>query len=127
MRVLIVEDEAGVRTFLVRAIEHLLPGAQVVAAADGRLGLAAFLLTPADLVISDNRMPNMSGIDLLCALREQSTVPFIMVSAEPSAERQAHRAGASAYLAKPLTLSELRATIRSVLVSLIDYTEPCAK
>ncbi len=127
MRVLIVEDEDGVRSFLTRAIEHMLPGSQIVAVSDGGLALAAFLSGPADLVISDNCMPNMSGLDLLRALRERSAVPFIMISAEPGTERQAYRAGASAYLGKPLTLGELRATICGALASSIDYTEPCAK
>ncbi|MBX0329040.1 response regulator [Oscillochloris sp. ZM17-4] len=127
MRVLLVEDEAGVRAFLIRAIEHILPDAQVIAASDGQLALTAFLAAPADLVISDNRMPNMSGLDLLRALRERSAVPFIMISAEPSVERQAYRAGASVYLGKPATLSDLRAAISSALAAPIGYTEPCAK
>jgi CheY-like chemotaxis protein len=127
MRILLVEDEASVRAFLVRAIEHFLPNAQIIAAADGQLALMAFLAAPADLVISDNRMPNMSGVELLRALRERSAVPFIMISAEPSTARQAYQAGASDYLDKPDTLSNLRAAISRALASSIDYTEPCAK
>jgi CheY-like chemotaxis protein len=127
MRVLIVEDEPGVRSFLCRAVEYLLPRASVVGQADGRLGLQAFLAEPADLVISDQHMPQMSGVELLHALRARSAVPFIMISAEPSAELAARAAGASAFLNKPITLDDLRLAIRSALASSIGYTEPCAK
>ncbi|MEI7769327.1 MAG: response regulator [Chloroflexales bacterium] len=127
MRVLIVEDEASVRDFLCRAVAHLIPGADVVGQPNGQLGLDDFLASPADLVISDNRMPQMSGIDLLQALREVSAVPFIMFSAELGIESRAMAAGASAYLSKPVTLSDLQAAISSALRALIDYTEPCAK
>jgi DNA-binding response OmpR family regulator len=127
MRVLIVEDEPGVRSFLCRAVEYLVPGAAVAERADGYLGLLAFLAEPADLVISDHRMPQMSGLELLHALRARSAVPFIMISAEPSIERAARVAGASAFLNKPATLDDLRLAIRSALASSIDYTNPCAK
>jgi DNA-binding response OmpR family regulator len=127
MRVLIVEDESGVCAFLCRAVAHLIPGADVIAQPNGRLGLDAFLADPADLVISDNRMPQMSGMDLLHALRTCSPVPFIMLSAESGIELHARAAGASTFLAKPVSLTDLRAAIRSVLATSIDYTEPCAK
>jgi DNA-binding response OmpR family regulator len=94
---------------------------------DGQLGLDAFLADPADLVISDNRMPQMSGMDLLQALRSCSAVPFIMLSAESGVAQRALAAGASAFLGKPVALADLRAAIRSALASSIDYTEPCAK
>jgi DNA-binding response OmpR family regulator len=99
----------------------------VIAQPNGRLGFDSFLADPTDLVISDNRMPLMSGLELLSALRASSAVPFIMLSAEPSTERLALAAGASAYLNKPVALSDLRAAIRSALATSIDYTEPCAK
>jgi DNA-binding response OmpR family regulator len=126
MRVLIVEDEPTVRSFLCRAIEYLLPGATVVGQADGRLALDSFLADPADLVISDHRMPRMSGIELLQALRSSSAVPFIMISAEPEIERRARASGASAYLCKPTSLGDLHRAISSALTSSIGYTEPYA-
>lgn len=125
MRVLIVEDEVGVRTFLCRAVTALIPDAQVLSAIDGQQGLRAFLAEPVDLVISDNRMPYMSGIDLLHALRERSVVPFIMVSAEPAFERCALLAGATACLPKPLTLGDLRTAIGRAMATSIGYTGPC--
>lgn len=125
MRVLIVEDELTVRSFLCRLVAVLMPEAEVVAATDGSLALVAFLAEPFDLVISDNQMPRMSGLELLYVLRERSTVPFIMISADPSLARRALRSGASAFLAKPLAVNDLRTTIRHVLATAISYTERC--
>ncbi|EFO81585.1 sigma-54 dependent DNA-binding reponse regulator [Oscillochloris trichoides DG-6] len=122
MRVLIVEDDAAVRTFLYRVLCILLPNAQIVSAVDGHQALLEFLAEPADLVISDHRMPNMTGLELLITLREHSSVPFIMISAEAATERRAMQAGASAYLAKPLTINDLRAVISHVLAISFDYT-----
>jgi YesN/AraC family two-component response regulator len=127
MRVLIVEDELTVRTFLCRVVTALMPGAEVVTASDGYLGLLAFLAEPFDLVISDNQMPRMTGLELLLVLRERSTVPFIMVSGDPSFARTVIRSGASAFLAKPLGVNDLRTTISRALATAISYTEPCAK
>lgn len=127
MRVLIVEDEAGVRSFLCRAVEYVLPGAEIAVASNGRQGLEACIAAPASLVISDNRMPKMSGIELLQQLRAHSAVPFIMISADSSLERRALIEGASAFLTKPVSLGELRAAIRSAISPTINYTEPCAK
>jgi two-component system chemotaxis response regulator CheY len=127
MRVLIVEDESGVSTFLCRAVAHLIPGADVIAQPDGQLGLDAFLAQRVDLVISDNRMPYLSGMELLHALRTCSAVPFIMLSAESGVAQRALAAGASAFLSKPVALADLRAAIHSALATAFDYTEPCAK
>ncbi|WP_129626030.1 response regulator [Candidatus Oscillochloris fontis] len=122
MRVLIVEDDAAVRSFLCRVMCLLLPHAQVISAIDGNQGLLEFLAEPFDLVISDNRMPNMSGLELLTTLREYSSVPFVMISAEVATEYRALQAGASAYLAKPLSINELRTVVRHVMATSFDYT-----
>ncbi|NTW02329.1 MAG: response regulator, partial [Oscillochloris sp.] len=79
MRVLIVEDELHVRTFLCRAVKCLLPSASILAEPDGLQALRSFLANPADLIISDNRMPQMSGLELLCTLRKPS-MPGSMMS-----------------------------------------------
>lgn len=127
MRILIVEDETSVREFLCRAIGRFLPAAQIVAAPHGLIGLEAFLSRPASLVISDQRMPHMSGIELLQQLRRRSAVPFVILSAEASVRERALLAGATAFLAKPVALADLRAAIRDALAEPIGYTEPCAK
>jgi len=124
MRILIVEDDPGIRLFLCRAVEYLIPHAEVVSQTNGRLGRDAFWADPADLVISDNRMPHMTGIDLLYTLRTCSMVPFILISAESEVENLALAAGASIFLPKPVSLTDLRAAIGSVIP--IRHTEPCS-
>lgn len=123
MRVLIVEDDPGIRLFLCRAVEYLIPHARVISQANGRLGRDSFWADPADLVISDHRMPQMTGIDLLYTLRTCSMVPFILISAESEVKDLALAAGASIFLPKPISLTDLRMAIGSVIP--IRYTESC--
>jgi CheY-like chemotaxis protein len=111
MRVLLVEDETDVRRFFVRALRGLRPDLEIVEAADGREALDCFLREPCDLVLSDQRMPNMSGLDLLRAVRACSAVPFLIISADRSAEYDALLSGVNEYLAKPISLNALRAVV----------------
>ncbi|PDW04386.1 hypothetical protein CJ255_03735 [Candidatus Viridilinea mediisalina] len=111
MRVLLVDDEAEVRSYFVRALQRLRPELEVVEAADGREALDYFLHMPFDLVLSDQRMPRMSGIDLLREVRTHSAVPFVMISSDRYAEGEALHEGASEYLSKPIGLHVLGAVL----------------
>jgi len=115
MRILLAEDDAGVRNFLVRALKLSAPGAEVEAVADGRAALAAFAARPADLVISDQNMPRLTGLELFAALRASSNVPFVLISADPANERRARLAGCSCFLAKPLVIERLRAVVAELV------------
>jgi CheY-like chemotaxis protein len=115
MRVLLVEDEADVRRYFVRALANLQPGLEIVEAADGREALDYFLNEPFDLVLSDQRMPFMTGLELLRAVRAVSSVPFLIISADRSAEREAFAAGVNEYLSKPISLVALRAVVARYL------------
>ena len=113
-RILIVDDEPGIREFLSEALaddDH-----DIVAAADGeaawdRLGRESF-----ELVITDLRMPGMSGIDLLRRVREhQPEVEVIVLTAHGNIDTavEAMRLGAFDYLQKPIgSLAELRLLVR---------------
>lgn len=110
--VLIVEDDAPVRVFLVRALQQLAPATVFLQAADGAEGLSVFLERSPDLIISDVRMPVMSGIEMLRAVRALAPqLPFIIISADASAEREAWQAGVTAFLHKPLSLERLRRAV----------------
>lgn len=111
MRILLAEDEPGVRAFLERALQHAIPGCDVEAVPDGRAALDAFSRSPADLVISDQNMPRLTGLELLAAIRRLSPVPFVLVSADRGVAARARAAGCSGFLGKPLTLDELRAVV----------------
>lgn len=78
--ILLAEDDAAVSYILKRYLEAA--GFAVRAAPDGRTALAMFDAEPADLVVSDFRMPGMNGEQLLLALRSrQPDLPALIVSA----------------------------------------------
>jgi CheY-like chemotaxis protein len=108
MRILLVEDEADVRHFLARALGHVAPAAEVVQAVNGADGLARFEREPFDLILSDHKMPRMTGVELLRAVRSVSDIPFLIITADRSIERDALAAGVSDMLNKPIALSALR-------------------
>jgi two-component system response regulator AtoC len=115
-RVLIADDEPE----MLRVLEIMLGkmGLQVAAATDGRAALDAFVQAPADLVITDLRMPRMDGIALLDALRRQGAdVPVVVITAHGSVESAvaAMKRGASDYLQRPFDIDELEAVVRRVL------------
>ena len=79
LRVVIVDDSAVIRQRLVDLLEDV-GGVQVVdVATDGHEGLEAVLTLSPDVVILDIRMPGMSGIDLLQALRHREVSPVLIV------------------------------------------------
>lgn len=111
MRILLVEDDFDVRQYLARALSHLRPSIEVVTAADGREALTLLRSQPFDLVLSDQRMPHMSGLDLLLALRSWSPMPFLLISADRSVFGAAYTAGADEVLTKPISLETLGAAL----------------
>jgi two-component system chemotaxis response regulator CheY len=115
MRILLVEDEVDVRRFFARAIGHIAPSAEVVEAADGREALARFREAVFDLVLSDHKMPHMTGVELLRAVRQGSDVPFLLITADRGIERDAYAAGVNELLAKPISLGALRAVVARYL------------
>ena len=111
LHIIIAEDEDDVLQFLTRAVERIKPGAKVSATRNGAEALALFQEKGCDLLISDHRMPQMSGYDLLVAIRQRSHVPFIMVSADAQVGPDAVAAGVTEFLDKPLGLGALRTVV----------------
>jgi CheY-like chemotaxis protein len=114
MRILLVEDEPDVRAFLARALAVISPQASIVTAEDGRRALALFTSGAVDLVISDQHMPHLSGLELLQTIRRSSDVPFILISADSAVGEMASTAGASSFLAKPFALNALRRAVEAL-------------
>lgn len=115
MRILLAEDEQHIR----KGIEIFLTneGHIVTASEDGSRALEEFGSQQFDLIISDMMMPNMTGLDLLAKIKEQTdNTPFIMITAFASIENavEAMKNGADDYLTKPLNLEELRIKIRKI-------------
>lgn len=115
-RVLIVEDDGGLRTVLERALRF--DGYDVTQARDGAEGLEALMASSFDAVVLDVAMPNIDGLTLCRMLRDQGrSEPVIMLTARDEVpDRIAGLdAGADDYLAKPFSVEELLARIRALL------------
>ena len=109
MRLLIVDDDASVRESLADALER--PGLEVRAALDGANALHLLEEYPADLILTDVRMPKIDGVELLRRVRSQDpTVAVILMTAydDMATVVEAMREGARDFLVKPLNLRELR-------------------
>lgn len=113
--VLIIEDEEIYRETVSFMLKR--EGFQVVEAADGQAGIAAFDRTGADIVLLDLMMPGLPGLEVCRQLRTRSTVPIIMLTALDSEIDKVVglEIGADDYVTKPFSHRELVARIRAVL------------
>lgn len=115
---LIVDDSPELRLVLTSLFKSL--GATVVTARDGETGLALAREHRPDIVCLDLMLPTLSGLEVCQRLRrapETATVPVLMVSARrfPQDRAEAHRAGADAYITKPVDRAEFLTQARSLL------------
>lgn len=116
IRLLIVEDEEPIRWMLRRRFEER--GYEIVEADHGQAALDALAGTVFDVVLLDYRLPDMTGLDVLRAVREadRDTI-IIMMTAYSSVETavEAIKLGAFNYITKPFQTSQLLATIDQAL------------
>jgi DNA-binding NtrC family response regulator len=114
MDILLIDDEADVRTSLSSFIAKL--GHTVTTAGDGDEGLRMFIQHSFDMVITDIRMPGMDGIELLKRIKQSRTqvaeVVVITGHGDMESAINALRHGAYNYLQKPIDVRELAVTIR---------------
>ncbi len=115
LRVLVVEDDREIRTFMQSALA--VEGFDVVTAVSLSEASAILRHDPPDLVLLDLGLPDGDGADLVRELRQRSNLPVIVVSARDQ-EAQKIRlldAGADDYLTKPFSIGELLARLRVAL------------
>ena len=120
----LVEDEEVLRRSLARTLEY--QGHAVRAAETAEQGLEMVQAAPPDVLITDYRLPGMSGHDLLVQVkREFPEVVVIMITAHGTSDdaREALREGAAAYLNKPLDLQELGVAVQRCLSGQEDAGE----
>lgn len=116
-RILIVDDEPGVRSLLNRLLGRR--AYDVVCAEDSAQAIE-LLEQPFDLVLLDVNMPGPSGLDTLAQIRRgerTSEIPIIIMTAEPNANarRTASQAGANDFLTKPFDPAEVEVRVRAAL------------
>jgi two-component system, NtrC family, response regulator PilR len=114
--ILIVDDEQSFRQVLNLVFET--DGNNVRTAMNGRQALELLAAEPADVIITDVRMPDMDGIELLRAVREDlPDIGVIMMSAFASIEtaRDAFKLGADDFVEKPFDVEELKLIVRKTL------------
>jgi two-component system response regulator RegX3 len=114
-RVLVVEDEQGLREPLVYLLEK--EGYEVVEAADGNIAIIEFTKQQPDLVLLDLMLPGMSGNEVCMKIRQTSNVPVIMLTAKDSEIDKVVglEIGADDYVTKPYSTRELLARMKAVL------------
>jgi two-component system response regulator RegX3 len=114
-RILIVEDEDSLAESIRYNLE--LEGFAVRVADDGASALEAFRAEPPELVILDLMLPHVSGLDVCRAIRSESTVPMIVVTAKDSEADKVTglELGADDYVTKPFSMRELVSRVRANL------------
>ena len=114
--VLLIDDDESLR----RVVEYNLreDGYRVLTAIDGTSGLQTFQEESVDLVLTDVRMPEMDGLDLLTRIKAmQPDLPVIVLTAHGTINSavEAMKLGASDYLTKPFNRDQLKAAVRKAL------------
>ena len=114
-KILIVDDEPGMRSLLTRVLEK--EGFKAKAASGGDEALEILEIGDWQLVIADIDMPGMNGIDLLKTLRrDMPELPVIMITAYATVESavEAMKLGAFDYITKPFQMDELKIVVSRV-------------
>jgi DNA-binding response OmpR family regulator len=114
-QILLVEDDAAIRSALTRALREA--GHAVSTVNTGMAGLTAAVENRPDVVILDLGLPDLDGFDVLSMLRSVSSIPVIVATARDD-EVEVVRlldAGADDYMIKPFTAAQVDARIRALL------------
>lgn len=114
-RVLIVDDERGLRELLEYGLDQA--GFSVRSATEGSAALALLEAWPPDVIVLDVMLPGSDGFTLLPEIRRLTTAPVVMLTArtELSEKIAGFTAGADDYVGKPFDLEELVARLRTLL------------
>lgn len=122
MKFLVVDDFSTMRR-IVRNLLKELGYTNVDEAEDGVVGLSKLKGSNFEFVVTDWNMPNMTGIDMLRAIRADATLkhlPVLMITAEAKKENiiEAAKAGANGYIVKPFTAATLEEKLQKIFQNL---------
>lgn len=112
LQILVVDDDESIRDLVRRHLESA--GYEVRIAEDGIAAGYAVLARAPDMILCDIRMPYMSGLEFLAALRADSTlprIPVIFLTCVEDAEERARLLGGSDFLLKPVRVNTLLAAV----------------
>jgi two-component system copper resistance phosphate regulon response regulator CusR len=116
MRVLVVEDETKVGSFIKRALEE--ESYAVDLCEDGAQGLDLALSGSYDVIVIDLMLPNLPGLEILRRIRKEKIhTPVLILTAQSKVDQKVKGldAGADDYLTKPFAIDELLARVRVLL------------
>jgi DNA-binding response OmpR family regulator len=115
LRILVVEDEPAVASFLEQALQE--SGYAPAVAPNAAAAIEAFEASAPDLVVLDLMLPDADGFSVLRRIRSSSSVPVLMLTARDATDDRVKGldAGADDYLAKPFRLEEFLARVRALL------------
>ena len=113
MKILVVEDEVGIASFLKQGLEE--EGYEVLIATEGEAGLEMALSQKPELILLDWMLPNKSGLEVCLAFRKENTqTPIIFLTAKDTVQEtiEGLKAGANDYIKKPFSFEELLERIK---------------
>ncbi|HEX5304749.1 MAG TPA: chemotaxis response regulator CheY [Dyella sp.] len=120
MKILVVDDFSTMRRIVRNLLVELgFSGALIQEADDGANAMLMLKSQPFDMVVTDWNMPNMTGIDLLRAIRAEASLkglPVLMVTAENNRDQiiAAAQAGVNGYIVKPFTAATLQEKLTKI-------------
>ena len=125
MRILVVEDDKKIASFVVKGLRE--SGFAVDHAADGENGLIMAQTISYDAVVVDRMLPKLDGLSLIQQLRARGKrMPVLILSAKASVDDRVKglQAGGDDYLTKPFAFSELLARIQALIRRATQTAEP---
>ena len=125
MRILVVEDDSKIASFVVKGLRQ--SGYAVDHCADGEEALAVAQSTPYDAAVIDLMLPKLDGLALIQRLRAKGTrTPVLILSAKASVDDRVKglQAGGDDYVTKPFAFSELLARVQALIRRATQASEP---
>lgn len=125
MRILVVEDDKKIASFIVKGLKE--SGYAVDHAADGEEGVSLALTEPYDLAVVDIMLPKMNGLSLIEEMRNQKIItPVIILSAKRTVDDRVRglQTGGDDYLTKPFAFSELLARVQALIRRASTIADP---
>ena len=125
MRILLIEDDAKIASFVTKGLKAA--GFAVDGAADGETGLHLALTEPYDAAVMDIMLPKLDGLSIIREMRRENVkTPVIILSARGSVDDRVKglQTGGDDYLTKPFAFSELLARVQALIRRNSGASEP---